>query len=56
MGERTLQVELFMRLHVGGIEPTIPAISFILAVFSAVLFIIAERTVGVYKYLGGGKQ
>lgn len=54
IGERTLPVEMFQRMYVGGINPTIPALSFILAVAGLVLFIVADRTVGVFKYLGGG--
>ncbi|MBW1960151.1 MAG: ABC transporter permease, partial [Deltaproteobacteria bacterium] len=47
VGKRTLPVEMFQRLHVGGITPKIPAISFILSIFGVLLFIIADRTVGV---------
>jgi hypothetical protein len=39
---------------VGGITPAIPAISFALAVFGLVLFIIADKLVGVYKFMAGG--
>jgi len=56
IGKRTLPVEMFQRLHVGGITPKIPAISFILSIFGVLLFIIADRTVGVFKYLGGGGE
>jgi len=56
VGKRTLPVEMFQRLHVGGITPKIPAISFILSIFGIILFIIADRTVGVFKYLGGGRE
>lgn len=54
IGEKTLPVEMFHRMYVGGINPTIPAMSFILAIVGLVLFIVADRTVGVFKYLGGG--
>jgi putative spermidine/putrescine transport system permease protein len=53
VGKKTLPVEMFQRLHVGGITPAIPAISFLLTVFGVVLFFVADRTVGVYRYLGG---
>ena len=57
VGRKTLPVEMFQRLHIGGITPAIPAISFLLTVFGAIVFIVADRTVGVYRYLGssGGK-
>jgi len=54
VGKRTLPVEMFQRLHVGGITPAIPAISFALSVFGVVLFILADKLVGVYKFMGGG--
>ena len=53
VGKKTLPVEMFQRLHVGGITPAIPAISFLLTIFGIILFIVADRTVGVYRYLGG---
>ncbi len=56
IGKRTFPVEMFQRLHVGGITPKIPAISFILSIFGVLLFIIADRTVGVFRYLGGGRE
>jgi ABC-type spermidine/putrescine transport system permease subunit II len=54
VGKRTLPVEMFQRLMVGGITPSIPAISFALAVFGLVLFIVADKLVGIYKYMAGG--
>ena len=54
VGKRTLPVEMFQRLMVGGITPTIPAISFALAIFGLVLFIVADKLVGVYKFMAGG--
>ena len=52
-GERTLPVELFMRLQVGGISPKVPAFSFILALVGLMLLIVLDKTVGIYKYLAG---
>lgn len=56
VGKKTLPVEMFHRLHIGGITPTIPAISFLLSIAGLVLFIIADRTIGIFKYLGGGEK
>ena len=56
VGRRTLPVEMFQRLHVGGITPKIPAISFALSTIGLILFIIADKTVGVFKYLGGRSE
>jgi len=53
IGERTLPVEMFQRMYVGGMTPAIPAISFLLAIAGSVLFIILDRTIGVFKYLAG---
>ena len=53
IGQRTLPVEMFTRMYVGGMTPVIPAISFALAVVGVVLFIILDRTIGVYKFLAG---
>lgn len=53
IGERTLPVEMFQRMYVGGMTPAIPAIAFMLAVVGALLFIVLDRTIGVFKYLGG---
>ena len=55
-GQRTLPVELFRRLQVGGITPKVPAISFILALVSLILFIVLDRTLGIYKHLGGVQE
>jgi putative spermidine/putrescine transport system permease protein len=55
IGQRTLPVEMFYRMHVGGMNPTIPAISFLLALAGVVLFVILDRTLGVYKFLAGHK-
>jgi len=55
-GQRTLPVELFRRLQVGGITPKVPAVAFILAFVSLILFIVLDRTLGVYKYLGGVEE
>ncbi len=51
----TLPVEMFNRLYIGGMTPSIPAISFVLSILGVLLFFIADRTVGVYKYLGGAR-
>jgi putative spermidine/putrescine transport system permease protein len=53
IGQRTLPVEMFNRMYVGGMTPVIPAIAFVLALSGVVLFIILDRTVGVYRYLAG---
>ena len=42
-GQRTLPVEMFQRMNVGGMTPVIPAISFVLAMVGVVLFIILDR-------------
>jgi putative spermidine/putrescine transport system permease protein len=52
-GQRTLPVEMFQRMNVGGMTPVIPAISFVLAIIGVVLFIVLDRTVGVYRFLAG---
>jgi putative spermidine/putrescine transport system permease protein len=52
-GQRTLPVEMFQRMNVGGMTPVIPAISFVLALIGVVLFIVLDRTVGVYRFLAG---
>lgn len=52
-GQRTLPVEMFQRMNVGGMTPVIPAISFVLALVGIVLFIILDRTIGVYRFLAG---
>jgi len=54
IGNRTLPLEIFNRMYIGGITPTVPAISFLLAIFGVVIFIITDRLVGVFKYMGGG--
>jgi len=38
---------------VAGMTPVIPAISFVLALVGIVMFIILDRTVGVYRFLAG---
>jgi putative spermidine/putrescine transport system permease protein len=53
LGQRTLPVEMFQRMYVGGMTPVIPAIAFILAIGGALFFVLLDRTVGVYKYLAG---
>ena len=52
-GERTLPVEMFQRMNVGGMTPVIPAISFVLALIGVVLFVALDRTMGVYRFLAG---
>lgn len=52
-GERTLPVEMFQRMNVGGMTPVIPAISFVLALIGVVLFVFLDRTIGVYRFLAG---
>jgi putative spermidine/putrescine transport system permease protein len=54
IGQRTLPVEMFNRMYVGGMTPAIPAIAFALALSGVLLFVILDRTVGVYRYLAGG--
>ncbi len=56
VGRRTLPVEMFQRLHVGGITPKIPAISVALSIIGLLLFVIADKAVGVFRYLGGGGE
>lgn len=53
IGQRTLPVEMFTRMNVAGMTPVIPAISFVLAVVGLVLFVILDRTIGVYRFLVG---
>ncbi|MCU4180403.1 ABC transporter permease [Bosea sp. BH3] len=53
IGERTLPVEMFNRMYVGGMTPVIPAVSFLLVVVGVAVFIVLDRTIGVYKYLAG---
>jgi putative spermidine/putrescine transport system permease protein len=55
IGQRTLPVEMFQRMFVGGMNPAIPAISFLLALAGVGLFILLDRTIGVFKYLGGAR-
>lgn len=55
IGQRTLPVEMFQRMFVGGMNPAIPAISFVLALIGVGLFILLDRTIGVFRYLGGGR-
>jgi putative spermidine/putrescine transport system permease protein len=52
-GERTLPVEMFQRMNVGGMTPVIPALSFVLALIGVVLFVALDRTIGVYRFLAG---
>lgn len=52
-GQRTLPVEMFQRMNVAGMTPVIPAISFVLALAGVVLFVVLDRTVGVYRFLAG---
>jgi ABC-type spermidine/putrescine transport system permease subunit II len=52
VGERTLPVEMFNRMYVGGMTPVILAIAFVLAVVGVVTFIALDRTIGVLKHLG----
>jgi len=54
-GQRTLPVELFTRLQVGGITPKTPAVCFLLALVGVVLLIVLDKTFGIYKYLAGGE-
>lgn len=54
IGERTLPVEMFHRMYVGGMTPIIPAISVLLATFGVIVFVIVDRTVGFGKYWGSG--
>jgi putative spermidine/putrescine transport system permease protein len=52
-GQRTLPVEMFQRMAVGGMTPVIPAISFVLAIIGVTMFVVLDRTIGVYKFLAG---
>jgi ABC-type spermidine/putrescine transport system permease subunit II len=54
VGRRTLPVEMFHRMQVGGMSPTLAALAFVLALVGIGVFVVADRTVGIYKYLGGG--
>lgn len=51
LGQRTLPVEMFYRMFVGGLNPSVTAIAFVLALVGAGFFIILDRTLGVYKFL-----
>ncbi len=53
IGQRTLPVEMFTRMYVGGMTPVIPAIAFLLALVGVIAFIVLDRTIGVYKFLAG---
>jgi putative spermidine/putrescine transport system permease protein len=53
LGQRTLPVEMFQRMYVGGMTPVIPAIAFLLALGGVLFFVVLDRTLGVYKYLAG---
>jgi len=53
IGQRTLPVEMFTRMYVGGMTPVIPAISFVLALAGVTVFVVLDRTLGVYRYLAG---
>ncbi|MBA7576774.1 hypothetical protein ES708_18616 [subsurface metagenome] len=55
IGKRTLPIEMFNRMYISGIGPEIPAISFLLSIVGLIIFIVADRTVGVYKYMSGGE-
>jgi putative spermidine/putrescine transport system permease protein len=50
-GQRTLPVEMFQRMSVGGMTPVIPAVAFVLGIVGVVLFVVLDRTVGVYRFL-----
>jgi putative spermidine/putrescine transport system permease protein len=53
LGQRTLPVEMFQRMYVGGMTPVIPAIAFLLALGGAIFFVLLDRTIGVFKHLAG---
>jgi putative spermidine/putrescine transport system permease protein len=53
LGQRTLPVEMFQRMNVGGMTPVIPAIAFVLAIIGVAVFVVLDRTVGVYRFLAG---
>jgi len=55
IGTRTLPLEIFNRMYISGFNPAIPAISFLLAIIGLIIFIVADKTVGVYKYMSVGK-
>lgn len=54
-GERTLPVEMFIRTSIGGLDPTVPAISFILTIGALIAFIVIDRTIGTFNHLAGHK-
>jgi ABC-type spermidine/putrescine transport system permease subunit II len=53
IGQRTLPVEMFTRMYVGGMTPAIPAIAFLLALAGLLVFLVLDRTIGVYRHLAG---
>jgi hypothetical protein len=38
-------------MNVAGMTPVIPAISFVLSVLGVLLFVVLDRTMGVYRFL-----
>ena len=52
--QNTLPVEMFDRMYVAGMTPDVPAIAFLLALCGIILFVVLDRTIGVYRYLAAG--
>ena len=50
---RTLPVEMFVRMNIGGLTPVVPALSLVLAVGGTAIFILMDRTVGAFSKLSG---
>ena len=55
IGARTMPVELFNRMYIGGMTPVVPAFAVLLALCGVVLFVVLDLKVGVYRYLAGGR-
>lgn len=52
-GERTLPVEMFIRTSIGGLDPVVPAMSFLLTILGLVAFIVTDRTIGTFNRMSG---
>ena len=55
IGQRTMPVELFNRMYIGGMTPVIPAFAVLLALCGVVVFVVLDLKVGVFRYLAGGR-
>jgi len=51
VGKNTLPLEMFNRIYISGITPKIPAISFLLSTVGLIIFIVGDRTIGLFKYM-----